>query len=266
MRLMMKSKIEKVRVQRLVCPGCGEKYDSISGYPDIRCRKCKFLFPLLAGQRIPQEFLKKEDVDAVCCDRCGELVTCTSDNMAMFALFPEVLCPKEECVDKGEDGLCDNHLLAIQYRKSWYPPSHFLRSEGRVGLIRTSGQKERVALSILNSEAKLDDSSFMHVPKTVDSKMLWMDGNAVGYYTYTRTNSNYPLPTLHQIFVRKENRRRGYATLMLNEFLSDFPKGNVGIESPNRDFLQVLIKVGHFANVKGKFRALGRISLYSSAA
>ena len=147
--------IVKVMAPQLTCPKCGKKHYSIwpNEEGERRCSRCKYLFAR-KDQQISQDFWKDEEVDAIRCDRCGKIVTCTDDNFNMMSSTPEVMCPT--CND-GVKARVMQHLLALKHKGRWYPTEHFLRTEGSSGLYALRASKDKITLAVLNSKAKIDE-------------------------------------------------------------------------------------------------------------
>lgn len=258
---MTKARIERTTIPRLACPDCGRKYDSIiaRGGGQFRCYDCRHLFAD-QGEEIPKEMWKEDVVDAVRCDRCGDLVTCTDDNVNVLSSSVGIVCPNPKC-DDSIGGVISNHLLVINYRGSWYPPSHFLSRPHDNELREASSTRDRIALSILNREAQNGELTFRGIDGTVHAKILWVNGDAAGCYTFTAGSKSYDVPMLHQIFVRSQFRRKGFTKQMLRDFLKTFPKGDVGIESPTRSFIEMMVKTGAIA-LEGNRQKLRRIRFF----
>ncbi len=261
---MAKLIIEKTKAFFLICPRCRKKYQSIASGENgrVRCFKCEYLFAE-SGKEIPRKLWIEEAVDAVRCDNCRELISCTNENLNMLSSIPELLYPNPWC-DDGAEGVRSPHLAAVKFRGSWYPPSHFLKKSRSHGLLEADTERDRVTLSMMNLEANREESSFIGIGKSTLAKILWLDGKARGYYTYTRMSPTNRAPTLHQIFVRKEYRRLGHATQMVRDLLCTFPEGEIAVESLNSTFIQVLNKIGEVVFQDGKCKSTGRIVFYTS--
>ncbi|KPP64675.1 hypothetical protein Z043_116952, partial [Scleropages formosus] len=108
--------------------------------------------------------------------------------------------------------------------------------------------KERVVLFLLSQiifgilERPINEGIYFapHPAKEI-AKILWQDGEAIGFYSVKKkgslcdryTNECYQLPVLDTVFVRKHWRRRGFALWILGDFCSSFSKEEtVGISSP----------------------------------
>jgi len=126
-------------------------------------------------------------------------------------------------------------------------------------LITVRDFKDKFILQMLQKEAMLENPGFKwfdeHLHK---ARILWALENGsrqpVGYYFY-RVESwedfkhvgkivDYP-DTLIQLFVTKANRRKGYATLMVQDFIGNHPGPMVWVESPKRETVKLLKKLGY---------------------
>uniref|UniRef100_A0A8C9WF08 Family with sequence similarity 169 member B n=1 Tax=Scleropages formosus TaxID=113540 RepID=A0A8C9WF08_SCLFO len=107
---------------------------------------------------------------------------------------------------------------------------------------------ERVVLFLLSQiifgilERPINEGIYFapHPAKEI-AKILWQDGEAIGFYSVKKkgslcdryTSECYQLPVLDTVFVRKHWRRRGFALWILGDFCSSFSKEEtVGISSP----------------------------------
>ncbi|KAK0138550.1 Protein FAM169B [Merluccius polli] len=78
-------------------------------------------------------------------------------------------------------------------------------------------------------------------PRTECGKLLWSEGQAVGFYTFKQkgslcgrwTGQSYLLPVFDTTLVRGCWRGRGFGLQMLSDFCSLFPREEVvGVSSP----------------------------------
>jgi len=229
------------------CPYC--KYPNLYLWIDENGKHC-----FGCGKVIKDPNRKKLEFKGIICDRCGRVVAVAPWNMLLSPHFEVLYCPN--CEDNGM-----YYVIAIKYRRKWRRPNEFLFYEGREGLVKVSSLRDRITLFVLWRLAKKEASEFRSIDTVIDNKLfhakiLWKQGEAIGYYTYTTEKNR--LPTLREIFVRKEYRRRGYATQMVQDFLDTF-KGPVGIESPNKHSLELLQKIGLVERTEKGYRSTGRV-------
>ncbi|XP_008576792.1 PREDICTED: protein FAM169B isoform X2 [Galeopterus variegatus] len=108
---------------------------------------------------------------------------------------------------------------------------------------------ERIVLFILNvvifgrSERNLDDDAMFFLPHSAEeqAKILWRHGAAVGFYTTKMkgslcgdgTGSCYLLPVFDTVFIRRQHRRQGLGTFMLQDFCETFREDEaLGVSCP----------------------------------
>ena len=239
--------VHKTTTGVLICPKCEQEHQAIYGTGEgYHCSKCNYFF----GKKINDNMWTEKQVDAVNCDICGMELTCTSENYNLFVRdLEEVLCPK--CNDSGVVNHSLLHSVAIKYRGKWVHTSEFLNKKITDGFLPVKSLRDAITLHVLNYRAKIDESSFRSVSPE-DSKILWKDGEAIGYQT---ANKYRRKPCLRQIYVRPEYRRQGHATTMVKEFLSK-NKREIYIESPNQTSLKLLEKMGLITiNEKGEIKS-----------
>ncbi|TNN43973.1 Protein FAM169B [Liparis tanakae] len=103
---------------------------------------------------------------------------------------------------------------------------------------------ERVIVFLLSRVAERsprEEPLFSLHPRTESCKLLWRDGQAVGFYTFKHKGSLcdgwsgrcYLLPALDTVLVRRSWRRRGLGLQMLEDFCASFPEERfLGVSSP----------------------------------
>ncbi|XP_056271916.1 protein FAM169B isoform X2 [Pseudoliparis swirei] len=135
---------------------------------------------------------------------------------------------------------------ALYLHGKWWPVDDVLRtsSNSRIGLILVRSLMERVIVFLLSRVAERcsrEEPLFSLHPRTESCKLLWRDGQAVGFYTFKRKGSLcdgwsgrcYPLPALDTVLVRRSWRRRGLGLQMLEDFCASFPAERfLGVSSP----------------------------------
>ncbi|OCT89780.1 protein FAM169B isoform X2 [Xenopus laevis] len=140
-------------------------------------------------------------------------------------------------------------VVAVYLNGTWWSVDDILKSSdpSKEGLIQVQTFWERIALFVLNclvcgfSEANGHEACFFpHASKEL-AKIYWCHGEAVGFYTYKNkgnlcnpgTSECYQLPVLDTVFVRKNWRRCGLGSKMLQDYSLVFSRESVlGISSP----------------------------------
>ncbi|KAM4619013.1 protein FAM169B isoform 2-T2 [Polymixia lowei] len=139
-------------------------------------------------------------------------------------------------------------VVALYLHGKWWSVYDVLRtsSKSRIGLVLVESAVERVVLFLLSQVVEKlpedeEETRFIPHPRTEHAKLLWRDGEAVGFYTVKHkgslcdswTGQSYLLPVLDTVLVRRCWRRRGLGLQMLGNFCSSFPGEEVlGVSSP----------------------------------
>ncbi|XP_068579972.1 protein FAM169B isoform X2 [Cebidichthys violaceus] len=137
-------------------------------------------------------------------------------------------------------------VVALYLHEKWWRVDDVLRtsSNSRVGLISVRSLTERVIVFLLSQvveRSSQEKALFSLHPRTESCKLLWRDGQAVGFYTIKHKGSLcdgwsgrcYLLPALDTVLVRRSWRRRGLGLQMLAHFCSSFPaEQSLGVSSP----------------------------------
>ncbi|XP_068460268.1 protein FAM169B [Clinocottus analis] len=137
-------------------------------------------------------------------------------------------------------------VAAVFLHRKWWRVEDVLRtaSSSRVGLISVRSLVERVIVFLLSrvvERSSQEELLFSLHPRTESCKLLWSDGQAVGFYTVKHRGSlcggggggGYQLPALDTVLVRRSWRRRGLGLQMLSDFCCSFStEPFLGISSP----------------------------------
>ncbi|XP_076848311.1 protein FAM169B isoform X2 [Brachyhypopomus gauderio] len=144
----------------------------------------------------------------------------------------------------------ETQVVALYLHEKWWPISDVLKTSSthRNGLVFVESVMERIILFILSQivfgvwERPLGEHVYFSAhPVREHGKLLWQDGEAVGFYTIKKKGSlcsscsgqSYLLPVLDTVFVRTHWRRNGLALLMLQDFCTSAPAERVlGISYP----------------------------------
>ena len=262
-------KIEYTRIEVFKCPRCGAEYDSLTAMVEEDdyvwgCYRCGFVFARGKDAPIPEEFIIEKEVEAVRCDSCGRLITLTPSNMILGTPFKAVACPI--CREPSRTGVSAQHLLGIFYRGKWREPEFFMRKRGANGLTPAMSMRDRITAWLIAGEAKLNDDPSIRPGSIFDKgtllKLLWVKGEAAGFYTYT-VGGAWRIPCMHIIVVRREHRRKGFGTFMIRDFLRSTSAEKVGFEAPNRVVCEILLKLGELEKDGDVYRSKGKVVFFS---
>ncbi|TRY91810.1 hypothetical protein DNTS_012443, partial [Danionella cerebrum] len=138
-------------------------------------------------------------------------------------------------------------VVAFYLLGKWWSVEDVLKTAApsRTGLIKVSTLGERIVLYVLNrivlrKEKSIEDESFLCHGEHESAKILWKDGEAIGFYSFKPRGSLcryfltqcYQIPVMDTLFVRKCHRGKGLGLKMLEDFVGSFRKENIGLKFP----------------------------------
>ncbi|CAF92134.1 unnamed protein product, partial [Tetraodon nigroviridis] len=152
--------------------------------------------------------------------------------------------------------------MALYLLDRWWTVEDILRTAdpARRGLLPVDTVGERIVLYVLNryiyreKERSSEETPFLCHEEKDHAKILWDDGEAVGFYSVKPAGSlynpfssgTYQLPVMDSIFVRKGHRGKGSGLLMLKDFVLSFPGDSLGLKYPlSQSMYQVCKKYLH---------------------
>ncbi|KAA0714962.1 Soluble lamin-associated protein of 75 kDa [Triplophysa tibetana] len=177
----------------------------------------------------------------------GEKVQVTCKNIGRLPFLREDVSRFILALHTPED---ETQVVAVYLQGKWWPIGDVLKTsnKSRHGLVLVESVMERVVLFLLSQvifgilERPLkNDLYFSTYSVWEHGKILWHNGEAVGFYTSKKrgslcdgyTGQSYQLPVLDTVFVRSLWRRKGLALQMLEDFcLSQPTEGILGISFP----------------------------------
>ncbi|KAG1957040.1 soluble lamin-associated protein of 75 kDa [Pimephales promelas] len=138
-------------------------------------------------------------------------------------------------------------VVGLYLLGQWWGVEDVLKTAepSRTGLIKVNTLGERIVLYVLNrivlrNEKSSEDVSFLCHCEHESAKILWKDGEAIGFYSYKPKGSLcrnfltqcYQLPVMDTIFVRKCHRGKGHGVEILEDFIGSFRKEYIGLKFP----------------------------------
>ncbi|XP_051748606.1 trichohyalin-like isoform X2 [Ctenopharyngodon idella] len=138
-------------------------------------------------------------------------------------------------------------VVGLYLLGQWWGVEDVLKTAepSRTGLIKVSTLGERIVLYVLNrivlrNEKSSEDVSFLCHCEHESAKILWKDGEAIGFYSYKPKGSLcrnfltqcYQLPVMDTVFVRKCHRGKGHGVKILEDFVGSFRKELIGLKFP----------------------------------
>lgn len=245
--------MKKIPVRKLVrkdflqCPNCGWKTPDlygrdVNGRTVYQCSRCHEKFTQEQIETLWKTVPKK--VYAYRCEGCGEYIPNTSENRNMLGVFNELLCPT---CNEGKGNILSLKLVAINGHHA--SKLRTMTAESYITPVKT--RKHQIILRYLNILAKIEQTSWRKVPQRgIQAYITTLEG-PIGYLAYTKDEGYHGLPVIRQLFVVKEERRKGHATRLVKHFLTNQcekpdKKGCFFlIESPNDASLRLFQKLGY---------------------
>jgi GNAT superfamily N-acetyltransferase len=224
------------------CPSCGECYDILSAADNglAKCFACGKSNPERAFARI-----KKKRVIARCA-HCDAEVPFVPSTMGLIG----PLCADFEC----------SNYLAVAFGKALLEPRAVLdtrwnqalrnraqRVSAGLHFSRCRTKKDQTVLQMLQVLAKQDDERFKFGDPNEFMAALYFDPRRrkyLGFLVWTEDKT----AVLHQLFVVKDERRKGIASKMVKFWIEHDAKRlgeRFGIEGPNEAALKLHVKLGH---------------------
>ncbi|MCJ8741085.1 hypothetical protein PDJAM_G00066710 [Pangasius djambal] len=138
--------------------------------------------------------------------------------------------------------------VALFLANQWYSVEDILKTANfrRERLVQVRSVGERIVLYALNrivyrtNEMGSGEMPFLCHSENDYAKILWKNGQAVGFYSVKPKGSVcnnslrqcYFLPVMDSIFVRKAHRGKGYGLQMLEDFVDSFNEDELGLKYP----------------------------------
>nr|XP_046242091.1 trichohyalin-like [Scatophagus argus] len=138
--------------------------------------------------------------------------------------------------------------VALYLLERWWTVDDILKTADptRDGVVEVKAVGERIVLYILNrviyraKEMRSDELPFLCHGEKDHAKILWNNGEAVGFYSIKVPGSlcnsfltrHYQLPVMDSIFVRKGQRGKGFGLQMLENFVLSFKDDWLGLRYP----------------------------------
>ncbi|XP_010293052.1 PREDICTED: soluble lamin-associated protein of 75 kDa-like [Phaethon lepturus] len=148
--------------------------------------------------------------------------------------------------------------VALYLADRWWSIDDIVRTSipGRQGLQQVKTVGERIVLYVLNriiyrtQEMETDDVPFLCHRSNDYAKIMWKQGEAVGYYSVKPTGSvchsyhgqTYKLPVLDTVFVRKKHRGKDSGLIILEDFVDSFAEKCLGLRYPVSSFMYTACK------------------------
>ncbi|XP_030622500.1 protein FAM169B isoform X2 [Chanos chanos] len=180
-------------------------------------------------------------------NRVFSQVKVTHDNLGQLSLFGEEDSPWSHLALHAPGD--ETQVVALYLHGKWWPVGDVLKTsdKSRSGLVVVESVMERVVLFLLSQvifgiqeRPQEEHMYFSPHPIWEFCKILWLDGEAVGFYSVKKkgslcdgyTGQSYLLPVLDTMFVRTHWRRKGLALRMLEDFCTSLSEQALGISFP----------------------------------
>ncbi|KPP57962.1 hypothetical protein Z043_124261, partial [Scleropages formosus] len=235
---------------------CAEDYmsDLLHSNPDeaesfalSNTRQC-FPYDLLSVWSV---WLYYEVMTALCLSLCDNpsLILCqvpiSVSNVGTVPMYGADLTHKLLALFAPEDPFT---AVALYLAGQWWAVEDVLKTAdcSRTGLLKVKTLGERVVLYVLNrimyraKEMNKNEVPFLCHHHSDYAKILWKDGEAVGFYSVKPKGSlcssfltqRYMLPVMDSIFVRKAHRGQGHGLQILEDFVDSFKEDTLGLKFP----------------------------------
>jgi GNAT superfamily N-acetyltransferase len=224
------------------CPLCGDCYDLLT--PDqkglAQCFACNKSSPETTFDRI-----KKKTVIAGCA-HCGTEVPFVPSTMGIIGpMCSDFACSNYVAVCYGEAFLEPSTVLDTR----WNPGLQSRAQRVAAGLLfaRCRSKKDQTVLQLLQVLAKQDDPRFKFGDSNEFRSALCFDARRrkyLGFVIWTESKT----AVLRQLFVVRDERRKGIASKMVKFWIENYAKPlgeRFGIEGPNEAALKLHVKLGH---------------------
>ncbi|XP_064164491.1 soluble lamin-associated protein of 75 kDa-like isoform X1 [Anguilla rostrata] len=183
----------------------------------------------------------------------------TISNVGFVPLYGSDLRHKVLALFSPEDQFT---AVALYLGDQWWAVEDILKTAdpSRKGLLKVRSLGEKIALYALNrivyrsKEMSQNEVPFLCHSASDYAKILWKNGEAVGFYSVKPTGSlcnsfltqRYLLPVMDSIFVRKIHRGNGHGLQILEDFVDCFKEDSLGLKYP---LSQAMLKVcGQYLN------------------
>lgn len=224
------------------CPLCGDCYDALSADQSglAKCFACNKSSPEKAFTRI-----RKKRVIARCA-HCDAEVPFVPSTIGLIGPM---------CADFA----CSNYL-AVAFGRSFLEPRTVLNTKWNNGLVGRAQRifasllfshcrtkKDQTVLQMLQVLAKQEDPRFKFGDSNEFRSALCFDARRHKYLGFVIWTEN-EVAVLHQLFVVKDERRKGIASKMVKFWIEHEAKrlgARFGIEGPNEAALKLHLKLGH---------------------
>jgi len=183
------------------------------------------------------------------CEICGRYIENVSQNWNLLGAFrKELICPVCWVNQRNDLVAIDGHHISKirSVRPDMLKSSQEISNNLYVLKVRTKWA--RMVLRYLNYLARKEQSAFRIMPRReFENYILMSKEKVIGYLAWTWKN----LPRLGQIFIVREERRKGYASTLVQHFVDEQcrtpnERGFLfGVESPNEATLGLLVKLGY---------------------
>jgi len=226
----------------LCCPECGDSQDLLFPDPNgiVECSACH-------SRRPSSEYkIVRKKVTVARCARCGKDVPFVPSTTGIVG-------------PRCTDFMCSNYL-AVAYGNRFLDPKIVLDPAWNRGLVsraqpisrgllfgRCRSKRDHVVLTVLQVLAKQDDDRFKFGEPNEFRSALFFDSKRrkyVGFLIWTEDK----MAVLRQLFVVKDERRKGYASRTVKFWVEHFANklgDRFGIEEPNPTAMKLHAKLGH---------------------
>jgi len=223
------------------CPDCGDCVDflfSLDGVL-IECSGCQKRFP---GQEFKEIKRKRSVVTCV----CGRDVSLSPSNRGWLGYICSK-CHNYVAICYGNQALQPSTILSFDWNLSVCERGEEMTQDGKLLFTLCRSAKDFLVLHVLQTIIQKEDVRFRYVRPEEHRAGLLLDSAGRKYLGFLAWVEG-KRATLGQMFIVKDERRKGYAERMLTHWVerhADRLDEKFGIEDPNEAAMSLLVKLGH---------------------
>ncbi|WP_209625492.1 GNAT family N-acetyltransferase [Methanobacterium petrolearium] len=229
----------------LKCPNCNNVGHSLTGRGDgiWECDICKH-------QDIREKFPIIRIMKAVLtCSKCQTKIHDTpSYGSRFFSCY--------EC----------RNVVAVKYNKKFYQPTEIINTRfqspeslkglGRgINLVECRNLRTTLPLYLLEFLSHEEENGFLSFKsKYQNAILLYVHNECIGYLIWSfKKREHDGCPILRQVFIKKEHRKKGWGSLLIQTWYNIYVTSNggkFGVENPNNITFKILINLEHITKDK----------------
>lgn len=225
------------------CPYCGGCFES---YGNNTCPKCR---KIIQRSELKEIFLKKT---IVTCSACGAETPLTPERLDLVGGYSYLYraCQNNVAIRFKSNILKPQTVVDLKWNKDI--KDRALPVANNLFFSACTSEKDYLILKILQRMAKDEESFFYIRPETQKAGLMFNveQNRYLGFVVWTEEKH----AILRQIFIREDERKRGFGTKLLKfwvETFADKINEKFGVESPKELSRKMLVSL-RYAKVEGQ--------------